>query len=313
VLSVLAIVTPVFVLMALGYLTARLKYLPEGAGGALAQFAFKIAIPVMLFRAMLTAPPLQGSPWRLLAAYLAMIAVLWLMATLVATALRKPPEDHAAFAMACVFGNTVMLGIPIGVMAFGPEATTLLAILVAVEATLLWIVATLHMEIARRGRAMSFAALGGVARDLATNPVILSLVLGLAGRLAGVTLPETLDRLFALLGQAGVPTALFALGMVLSTFKLGGESRTLAIIGSAKLLAMPAAAYLMAQHVFGLPPLFVAVLVMHAAMPVGANAFLFATQYDRSPATVSAAIVATTLLGVATVSILLVFLGIGGR
>jgi malonate transporter and related proteins len=310
-LSVLAIVTPVFALMAVGYLTARLKYLPDGAGGALAQFAFKIAIPVMLFRAMLTAPPLEGSPWRLLAAYLAMITLLWLVATLIAVALRKPPEDHAAFAMASTFGNTVMLGIPIGVMAFGSAATTLLAILVAVEAVLLWIVATLHMEIARRGRAMSFAALGGVARDLATNPVILSLALGLAGRLAGLTLPETIDRFFALLGQAGVPTALFALGMVLSTFKLGGENRTLAVIGSLKLLVMPATAYLMAQHVFGLPSLFVAVLVMHAAMPVGANAFLFATQYDRSPATVSAAIVSTTLAGVVTVSLLLVLLGAG--
>lgn len=312
-LSVLAIVTPVFSLMALGYLTARLKYLPEGSGGALAQFAFKIAIPVMLFRSMLTAPPLQGSPWQLLAAYLAMISLLWVMATLVAVALGKASDDHAGFAMAGTFGNTVMLGIPIGVMAFGPQATTTLAILVAVEATLLWVAATLHMEIARRGRAMSFAALGGVARDLAVNPVILSLMLGLAGRTVGLSLPDVPDRLFALLGQAGVPTALFALGMVLSTFRLGGENRTLVAICGIKLLAMPIVAYVMAQHVFALPPLFVAALVLHSAMPVGANAFLFATQYGRSPATVSAAIVSTTMLGVVTVSALLVFLGIGGR
>jgi malonate transporter and related proteins len=312
-IAVLSIVTPVFALMALGYLAARLRYLPEGAGGILSQFAFKVAIPVMLFRSMLTAPPLQGSPWRLLAAYLAMVALLWLAATLVAAlVLGKPADDHAAFAMSSTFGNTVMLGIPISVMAFGEQATTLLAILIAVEATLLWVVATLHMEIARRGRDMSISALGGVFRDLAANPIILSLVFGLAGRAAGVTLPAMPDRLFALLGQAGVPTALFALGMVLATFRLGGEKPTLAAICALKLFAMPALAYLLAQHVFGLPPLFTAVLIMHCAMPVGANPFLFATRYDRSPATISAAIVASTLVAVITVSALLAALGAGG-
>jgi malonate transporter and related proteins len=169
------------------------------------------------------------------------------------------------------------------------------------------------MEIARRGRAMSLGALGGVVRDLAANPIILSLVFGLAGRVAGLSLPEMPDRMLQLLGQAGVPTALFALGMVLSTFKLGGEKVTLVAIGMLKLFAMPLAAYVLAQHVFALPPLFVAVLVMHCAMPVGANPFLFATRYDRSPATISASIVASTLVAVVTVSGLLVALGAGGR
>lgn len=313
-IAVLSIVTPVFALMALGYLAARLRYLPEATGPALAQFAFKVAIPVMLFRAMLTAAPVQGSPWLLLAAYLLVVAILWTAATAIAAfVLRKPAEDHSAFAMAATFGNTVMLGIPVSVMAFGPEVTTLLAILVAVEAVVLWILATLHMEIARRGRDLSLDALRGVVRDLLTNPVVLSLLLGLIGRAFGLSLPEMPDRMLLLLGQAGVPSALFALGMVLATFRLGGENASLFAIGSFKLLAMPALAYVMAQHVFGLPPLFVAVMVLHAAMPVGANAFIFATQYNRSPATTSAAIVSTTMIAVVTVSLLLAMLGAGAR
>jgi malonate transporter and related proteins len=308
-LEVLTIVTPVFALMAAGYVAARLKYLPEGSGSALSQFAFRVAIPAMLVRAMITAPPIQNSPWRLLAAYLVMITLMWIVATLVAAfVLRKPRDEHAVFAMGSTFGNTVMLGLPISVMAFGQDATTLLALLIAVEATLLWIVATLHMEVVRRGRAMSFAALGGVMRDLVTNPIILALVIGLLGRIAGLRLPHVPDQLLALLGQAGVPTALFALGMVLSTFKLGGERPTLGAIGVLKLVVMPAVAYGLAHHVFGLPPLVVAVLVLHCAMPVGANPFLFASRYDQSPATVSAAIVATTLVAVITVSALLLAL-----
>jgi hypothetical protein len=52
----------------------------------------------------------------------------------------------------------------------------------------------------------------------------------------------------------------------------------------------------------------VAVAVLHAAMPIGANAFLFANRYDRSAATISAGIVASTLIAVATTSVLLLVL-----
>jgi malonate transporter and related proteins len=313
-LAVLAIVTPVFALMGLGYLAARLKYLPEGAGPALSQFAFKVAIPAMLFRALLSAAPMQASPWAMLSAYFLAVAVVWLIAALlVAFVLRKPAEDHAPLAMAATFGNTVMLGIPIAVMAFGTEATPLLALLIAVETPLLWVAGTLHIEFARRGRAMSFDALGGVAKDLATNPIILSLVLGLAGRAVGLELPAVPDRILVLLGQAGVPAALFALGLVLASFRLGGEGTTLGLVAGLKLFAQPATAYVLAAHVFALPPLVVAVVVMHAAMPVGANPFLFAQRYERSTSPISAAIVASTLAAVVTVSALLVALGAGGR
>jgi hypothetical protein len=285
-LAVLAIVTPVFALMGLGYLAARLTYLPEAAGPALSQFAFKIAIPCMLFRAMLTAAPLQASPWALLAAYFLAVAAIWTIATLlVAFVLGKPAEDQAPLAMSATFGNTVMLGIPIAVMAFGPEATPLLAILIAVETPLLWIAGTLHIEFARRGSAMSFAALGGVAKDLIANPIILSLVLGIASRGLGLELPAVPDRIFALLG----------------------------LVAALKLFALPALAYVLAAHVFALPPLVVAVIVLHAAMPVGANPFLFATRYERGTGPISAAIVASTLAAVVTVSVLLLLLGAGAR
>jgi malonate transporter and related proteins len=169
------------------------------------------------------------------------------------------------------------------------------------------------MEFARRGRGVSLDALRGVARDIATNPIVFSLVLGLAGRMAGLELPALPERLLALLGQAAVPAALFALGMILSTFRLGGESRTLGIVMTLKLLALPALTYVLAAHVFALPPMFVAVTVLHAAMPVGANVFLFVTRYDRSTAAVSASILASTLTAVVTISVLLALLGAGGR
>jgi malonate transporter and related proteins len=310
-LAILGLVAPVFGLMALGYLAMRRGWLPDGADRALAQFGFKIAIPAMLFRALLGAEPMAASPARLLAAYLAAVGLVWAAATFSsARLLNRPPEDHAGLAMASVFGNTVMLGIPIALMAFGEAAATPLAMLISVEAILMWVAATLQIEWARRGAAISPAALAGVAKELATNTIILSLALGLAGRALGLTLPGPADRFVALLGQAGVPVALFALGMALANFRIEGEARPLALLAALKLLALPLLAYAAAQAM-ALPPVWIAVLTLHCAMPVGANAFIFATRYARNIKTVSAAIALTTVAGVLTVTLALTLLTAG--
>jgi malonate transporter and related proteins len=307
--TVLTIVTPVFALMGLGFCVAKTQFLPDGTGAALAQFAFKIAIPAMLFRAMLNTGPMDASPWRLLAAYLIAIICVWVIASLTAwLVLKRPAEDHSVIAMGSTFGNTVMLGIPIAITALGPEATAPLALLVAVETPLLWIVGTLHMEFAKRGRSVSRVALGGVVKDLTTNTIILALILGLLGRAFEMSVPVVPDRLLLLLGQAGVPTALFALGMALAQFRIGGETRTVGLLMVLKLGCLPALVYIFATYVFVLPPLWIAIAVLHAAMPVGANPFLFASRYGQSASTVSAAIVVSTLIAVVTVSGLLVVL-----
>jgi malonate transporter and related proteins len=310
VLAVLSIVTPVFALMGLGFLAAKLRVLPDGSAQVLAQFGFKIAMPALLFRAMLSSGALQGSTWRLLAAYFLASLIIWLLATLAAwLLLRRPAEDHAPLAMGAAFGNTVMLGVPIAITAFGPEVTAPAALLIAVETPLLWIMATLHMEAAKRGSRVSMSALAGVLKDLAANPIVASLVLGLVGRSLGLAIPDVPDRILALLGQAAVPTALFAMGMTLATFRVGGgDSGMLGLMAGLKLAVFPLLVWLFATLLFDLPSPWAALATLLAAMPVGANAFLFAARYDRLAPAVSAAIAVSTIAAVVTVSALLVVL-----
>jgi predicted permease len=75
-----------------------------------------------------------------------------------------------------------------------------------------------------------------------------------------------------------------------------------------KLALLPALAFAAAAYVFALPPLWIALVTLHAAMPVGANAFLFAARYERSSATISAAIAISTVVAVLTLSLLLLAL-----
>ncbi|MEL6423621.1 MAG: AEC family transporter, partial [Pseudomonadota bacterium] len=112
--EVLNTVAPVFGLIALGYLAARLSLLDEAADRGLASFVFTIAMPALLFRTMATIAPVEGRSFDLLAAFLASAAVTWIAATVMTrTMLARPFADTASVGMGATFGNTVMMGIPL--------------------------------------------------------------------------------------------------------------------------------------------------------------------------------------------------------
>jgi predicted permease len=114
--------------------------------------------------------------------------------------------------------------------------------------------------------------------------------------------------MIALLGQAAAPAALVALGLGLTAFELRGQVATIAVICALSLALCPALAWLLAFHVFSLPPLWGGVAVLLAACPPGANAYLFATRYNAATGSVSAAVALGTALSVVSVTLVLVLL-----
>jgi len=302
---VFGLLAPVFGLIVLGYVIGRSSYLSNAASQVLAEFGFKVAMPALLFRAASSFSPLPASPMFLLIAYFGAGALVWLAAALVTTvALNRPRSDAPAVAMASCFGNTVMLGVPLSITAFGAEAAAPLAILISVDTPLLWLVANAHAEWSlRRGAGVSWNTVRTVLRDLAGNPIVMSVVLGFSWRLTGLGLQAELDKLIALVAQAAVPTALVALGLTLSKFQIRGEGATVAAIASFKLLLFPILVGLFA-YLLSLPPAWAGVALVCAAMPTGANAYLFAVKYDRAVGSVSSAVLITTALAWFTLMLL---------
>lgn len=312
-LAIIDIVAPVFGILGLGFLAVRWRYLSDGASRVIAEFAFKVAMPALLFRAMLSIGQLPVAPWRLVATYVLAMAFVWGAATIATRlVLRRPPIDAPAIAMGACFGNTVMLGVPLAITAFGQDAAAPIALLISIDTPLLWIVATLHIEAVRQSQARRAAtplrALLGVILDLARNPIVLPLVAGSLWRLTGLGIPTLADRLLELMGGAAVPAALFSLGMSLASYEMKGQARTLSLIVLLKMAVFPVVAFVLATWIFELPPLWRAIIILFAAMPVGANAFLFATRYERAINSVSAAIAASTMIAVVTTAVILYFL-----
>jgi malonate transporter and related proteins len=203
----------------------------------------------------------------------------------------------------------VMLGLPLGTAYFGNRAASAIAVIVAVHAPILWVAVTLQQEwIGRGDRSNTLGRLREIAIDLALNPIIFSVISGSLWHMTGVGLPVVADKTLGLLGQCAVPGALFALGMGLTRFEVRSDLAALSAITALKLVVMPIIAWVISSQLLRLSPIGTDAVTLLAACPTGANAFLFASRYNRAIGPVSGAIAAGTALAAITVSATLLFL-----
>jgi predicted permease len=308
---VIASVAPIFGLILLGLAAARLRWVSDFAGKGVTEFTFIIAMPALLFRSIVKADLGQTEPLLLLAAYFATVGVTWAIATLASAALlRRTPAEGAVFAMTASYGNIVLLGIPIALSAFGEQVAPTAAIVVSMHVATLWLAACFHLALVERQRTESLLQLlRSVVVEFSRNPIVVAIVVGALWRATGFGLDASIDRALAMLAQAGVPCALFAVGFGLRAFRLGGEASALLVSLALKNLVMPVLAWVLTIHVFGLSPLPAIVITLFAAMPTGTATYLFASRYGLATETTSASVALSTGVSMVTLPIALLLLG----
>jgi len=322
--AVLSVVASVFGIIAIGYAAGRSGYISADAGQGIADFAFKIAIPALLFHTIVTVRFEGVAPLGAIASFFGAAATVWLTSIVVThVVLGRPMVDQPSIGITSAFGNTIMLGLPIGVGTFGQPALAPISAIIACHAPILLMTAALHAVVvsvdisgesgstATGGKSGAgigqqvLSALAGVVRQLSTQPLILAIAAALIWRATGLTLPKTVLSMAETLARAGVPAALVSLGLSLTAFKVAGDTRTVGAMLILKMVLMPLVAAGLA-YMLQLPPLSAAVVIMMASLPAGANAFLFASQSGHAVNAVSGAVAIGTALSVVTITAVLV-------
>ncbi len=302
--AVAEVVAPIFMLILIGWLARRFGRVSEAGVGALNDFVFYLATPALLFAAVTGAESLDFA--SVVVSYFSMTLLLFAASVPLAIwLLRSSLPEASVFALNVTYGNTVMVGIPLIAMAFGPEGLANLIGLIAFHATLLLPVATILMEIgANRSEASLLRTLRATFMALLRNPVVMGIFIALLWRGLGVPVPGVLKHLTEMLGAASPPMALLCLGASLHGFARMSEVKEAALAGVLKMFVMPVMVATMAGPVMGLRGVPLAVVVITAAMPTGANAFVLARRYailaERSATTV----VVCTAVSVVTLSVL---------
>ena len=305
--EIITTVVPVFALIVLGYGASRSGHVSEAGAKALSSFAFMYATPALLFRTMVNVNITDVSPWRIWGAFFSAAAIVWLLATLVSRRVNSlAPANGASAAIGASFGNLVMLGLPLVLSYYGRKAALPAALLIMVHAPVQWFFATVQAEFfggqAKRGLV---AMVADLCLTLLKNPIVAAIIIGTIWRALGLGLAPVADRTISLLAQAAIPASLFALGLSLASYGLKGQLPGVFVLMVLKMALFPVLALVLATGVFELDDISTKVVVLFAALPTGANAFLFAARYKAAIAPVSGAIALGTALSIATISLLL--------
>jgi predicted permease len=311
--SILTTVLPVFGMIVLGYGFTRAGIFDAASGKGITLFVFNVAIPALLFKTVATMEPQQGAPWLLWIAFFGGLAITWLVTAFVARFIGTlSVSGGAAASMAAGFGNLALLGTPLALSHFGQSVAIPLGMILSIHAPVLWFTAMLHRELSRHSGSFSLARTGKeLFLNLATNGIVLGLIAGSLWRLTGFGLHPIAGSMLDMLAAASVPTALFALGVSLAGYSLKGAWSGVFALIALKMVLMPILVFIMVRFVVTIPPLWAQVAVLFAAMPTGANAFLFAHRNDEAVPAVSGAIALGTGLAAITASILLYLMDTG--
>jgi malonate transporter len=304
---------PVVLLIASGYLAGRWRWLAQTAVKDLTQLIFFLLSPALLFRTM-SQVRVEQLDFMPVAAYF--LAAMMLFAAILL--MRGFSRHSAVLALAATFSNTVMIGIALVNLLFGSQGLVTLLTLVSVHALVLLTMATVVLELAvRRDAARDAAAQGKSASMLAIvlqslkasilHPVPLPILLGLLYAQTGWGITAVIDKPLALLGSALSPMALVLVGVSLAYTSVGRHWRGALALASAKNLLHPLLVWVFCawMGVSGLP---MTVMVVTAALPIGANVFLFSQRYGVAEDLVTASVAMSSVLALITLTAALALL-----
>ena len=305
--AVFSSLVPVVLFIALGYLVARKGWISKVGVKDLGNLVFLVMTPALLFRTMahvqLAQLNFNAVGVYFIAAGIVYFGVLWQQGfTTVA----------AARALACTFGNTIMIGVPLIGILYGQAGLVQLFTLISIHSLVLLTGATVVFELASaRDKAQQGGAPTALWRTVLRalrngilHPVPLPIIAGMVWALLGLPMPEVVDKPLQLLGQALGPLALILVGVTLAHSVVGDHVKVASIMAVVKNLVFPAL-MLGLGWLFGLTGIALAVMVCAAALPTGANVFMFAQRYNTSPEEITAEVTISTVLGLLTIPLAL--------
>ncbi|MGH6914793.1 MAG: AEC family transporter, partial [Geminicoccales bacterium] len=274
----------------------------------LVAFVFNFAMPPFLFRLMADADLAEIAQWAFLGAYSLAALIMFVVGAVAGALFGLRPAGVIIQGFGSAFANGVLLGLPLLLWLFGEQGAVPALLIITLDVILFGVV-TLLLEVARGGRAAGAGHMAGrTIRAIALNPIIMATFMGILFGLSGAALPDVVDRTLGFIGQAGPPTALFALGATLSLRRVAGNLGPAGVMVACKLFLHPFLVWLLVTQLIVLEPFWANAAVIFAAGPVGANVYIFAQHYEAGVETASSAIVISTGLAIITISALLLIL-----
>lgn len=300
----LALCAPMFAIVGLGHLLTRFWQPSERLDKALTRLLFQVALPALLFGLMSRLSQLPPVDPRVLLAFFGSCLLVFALARLLAwKAFGLDGVSQSLFALAAIFSNNALLGIPLAQVTLGDAAMPTVALVLVFNSLTLWTLVTVSVEWSRHGQ-LSLAGFRVTLLSVLGNPLILAILSGTAVGLTGWPMPHGARSVLDAIGAVAAPLALFSLGMGLSRHGLRAQWRLSLAMTTLKLLVQPLVVWALARGL-GLGPVETQAVVLLGSIAVGANVYLMSRHFQALEGPVAASLVLSTAASALTTPLIL--------
>ncbi len=305
-LHILGLILPLFGLIVIGFVAARITRQPLEALGWLNTFIIYIALPALFFKLLAKTPVEQLASWEFIASNILvtyLIFILTFVLGIIGT--RGNIAEATIQGLAGAYGNIGYMGPAIAILALGENAAIPVAIIFCFENIMHFALAPALIAVSGNQKQSAGRLIADVTKKILFHPFIIATAVGVTFAILEWPAPEPLQHLIDYLAQAAAPCALFAMGVTLALRPLKRVPLALGYIVPIKLIVHPAAMYFMLSYVGNFEPVWVFAAVLLASLPTATNVFVIAQQYGVWVERATASVLVTTVLSVLTVSALL--------
>lgn len=181
------------------------------------------------------------------------------------------PSVHVCLSGGVRFNN--FIGVTVAAGLFGGTGVAMAAVANAVIVPTVNILCVLVFA----KHADSNSSIKSIAKSIATNPLLVSCLLGTATYISGLSLPDYLAPMIKSLGQAASPLGLLCVGAALSVRSIKLQIRLIVFSSVFKFFVMPLATY-GACRALGFGGQAALVAVIFQSLPTASSSYVMARQ-----------------------------------
>lgn len=301
-------IAPVFLVILLGFVLRARALVEPALWGPLERLTYIVTFPALLV-SNLAGADLAGLPWQKVGLTVALTTLLtaalaWRLSGLEGRRLpggrRLDGTARGALFQAAIRPNT-FVGLAAAGGLLGAAGITLTALCVAVAVPLVNVLCVTVLSLTRPGPGgETTSALRRTLVGIATNPLILACLAGIALNLSGLGLPPVVGPTLEVIGRAALPLGLMAVGAGLAVAPEGGGGDrallpALTLSAALKLLFSPLLALTLGLAL-GLSGEALVAVGVYGGLPCAASAYILARQMGGNAPLTARLISAHTLL-----------------
>ena len=289
----LNIIAPIFIIVALGAILMKVKFLNADFLEVCDRLVFKICLPCLLFVDIATAQTGDILNVKLIVFCVAAVTASFLIPCVLVPLLVKDNAKRGAFIQGVYRSNAAILGMTLAKNMFGDDGTATLAMILPFIVTLFNVYAPADAK-------LSPAALAKrIVKTVATNPLIISIVLALVWRLTGLSMPVLMSRSLGYLSDMSMPLALISLGANFRLESLHGRVGLAVASSVCKTVVVPTLA-VFAAMAFGFTGTSLGCVFIVFGGPAAVSSYIMAKQMKSDHELASQILLISTLMSLFT-------------